>query len=245
VLPLVLGLGSTVWFWQANRATRDLPEELFRPIFGDENDPPFDVEKTEFEGRPIAALIEQALRGGDDERVFAVHGLHHVHHGCREHCMHSGLSTPPPEIVRRKLAYTQRGLVGPRAAVILPVLLQTITDSHPRVRRASVTTLMSMDAEAFSACDALRKTLQDPDTETRLWAARALYSIRLKTDAPIACAVDVLANDPQPSSRSMAAYNLCIMGKDAKAAVPALEKACQDADPDVQAQAEQALRHVR
>lgn len=98
-----------------------------------------------------------------------------------------------------------------------------------------------MHAPALPACGALRDSLEDPDVETRLAAAHALYDIRFETARPVEVSADVLRNDPDPRNRKMAVWNLAVMAE-APAAMKALEPALADTDEQVRNRAEELWR---
>ena len=93
-----------------------------------------DLDKTLFEGRPIAKLIEQARQGSDQERADAILGLEHVHHGCHAHCRHSMHRAPPPEIRRRMLALAEGGRIGQRAPLLLPLMGSDAVSAVPTLQ---------------------------------------------------------------------------------------------------------------
>jgi len=239
LLP-ALGLAWIGWTLHSQAEIRT----LFAPRFG-RPETEFDVSAALFDGKPVADLLQTALHGSPQEREFAVFDLAEVHHGCGRLTMHSGDCGRPREERTRMLQLVRRGVLGPRARAILPTLLHTINDPVAKVRSATAYVFMEMEAEALSACDALMERLTDSDTETRLWSARALYSIRFETEAPIQCATDALLHDSNPRMRSMAAYNLELMGQDASPAVGALQQALSDPESDVRRQAQQALTGIR
>lgn len=68
---------------------------------------------------------------------------------------------------------------------------------------------------------------------------------RFETEGPIETSVDVLLTHASSDVRSMAACNLKCMGKDARSAIPALEKALENSDEEVRRFAQQALEAIR
>jgi hypothetical protein len=206
---------------------------------------PCDAHTTLFDGKPVADLIERARTGSVDERRMAVWGLGLVYKGQSHFGRSSMWGGPSYEERRMRLSLVEDGFVAPRAAVVLPALVGALEDPSPEVRRLAASQLVGIEAQALPACDALRGCLEDTDVETRLWAARALYLIRFETPGPIDASLEVLRADPEPRNRGMAAFNLCIMGRDAQFAVPALEAALKDPDSKVVRMVEQALTCIQ
>jgi HEAT repeats len=196
-----------------------------------------DAKTTLFEGRSVADLIQCAHTGSDSDRQLAVYALGLVYGGFHSFCQ----DRPSHQSRRVMLALVEGGLVAPRAAVVLPALLHALEDPCAGVRRAAASVLAEMYAPALPACDTLRKILGDQDIETRLWAARALYSIRFETEGPVATSLDVLQHDADPRNRKMAVCNLEDMAYEAPSAFRALESAMTDSDEGVRNMASQAM----
>jgi hypothetical protein len=193
-----------------------------------------------FEGKPIADLIERVSSGSDSDRAMAVFSLELVYQGFDRWCM-SSRTGESRESRRVMLALVEGGLVAPRAAVVLPALIHALADPCTGVRRQAACVLAQMYAPALPACDALRLRLNDQDVETRLWAARALYSIRFETEGPVGTSIDVLQHDVDPRNRQMAVCNLSEMALEAPSAFHALESALTDSDEGVRNMASQAM----
>jgi HEAT repeat protein len=143
------------------------------------------------------------------------------------------------------LALARSGRIGQRAPVLLPPLVEALKDRSADVRRMAVSALMSMNAEALSACGALTSCLIDTDISVRLEAARALYFIRFETEAPIAVSLDILQHSEVAADRRKAASTLRAMGSDAESAVPALQAMQNDQRRDMARDVTQALESIQ
>ncbi len=86
--------------------------------------------------------------------------------------------------------------------------------------------------------------VEDHDPFVRLWTARALHCINLDPDLPLRTNMGGL-KDEDPKVRTMAAYNLDLMGLDAQPALDELRRvAVSDPSEDVRSQARQAVQSV-
>lgn len=139
------------------------------------------------------------------------------------------------------IAAVRQGHIGTKAQVLIPALIKALDDPSRDVREALVYSFVHIGPIAAAAAPRLRVALSDPDVTVRLWAARALHGITLEPAPPLDASVAALDN-PDPKVRSMAVYNLELMGRDARVAIARL-RLLADSDPDegVRGQAHQAL----
>jgi HEAT repeat protein len=114
----------------------------------------------------------------------------------------------------------------------VPALVETLSNSRPRARRAAANALIEITDPR--AIDALLAALGDPDTLVRLNATLALGEFQGRPELEtIVQPLSQALNDQSPLVRAMAASALA-RAKD-PSAVPALIAALDDADPNVQA----------
>jgi HEAT repeat protein len=113
---------------------------------------------------------------------------------------------------------------------------------RPAVRRMAVMVLLGFGREAKPVLPALVAALGDKDEETGVWAALAVTGIEPRAECvpPLVRALKA----PDARLRERAASVLHRLGAVAKEAVPALEAAVLDPDPDVRRSAEYALRAI-
>jgi hypothetical protein len=138
----------------------------------------------------------------------------------------------------------RQGRTGRKAKALVPVLARALADDSPHVRKDVAYAFVMIGPVGADAGPALRIALDDADASVRLWAARALHFVTLEVDGPLRTSVAGL-DDPEWQLRSMAAYNLELMERDA---VPALEHlvrvAESDVSEDVRRQARQAANSL-
>jgi hypothetical protein len=139
------------------------------------------------------------------------------------------------------IAAVRQGLIGTRARYLVPVLMKALDDPSRDVREAIAYAFVHIGPVAAEAAPRLRVALSDPDVTVRLWSARALHAITLEIAPPLDTSLAALDSD-DPRVRSMAVYNLEIMGRDARSALARL-RLLADSDPaeEVRSQARQAV----
>ena len=150
-------------------------------------------------------------------------------------------SCPTREDRQAMIAAVRQGRVGTKAQVLVPVLIKALDDPSRDVRKAIAYSFVYIGPIAAAAAPRLRVALSDPDVTVRLWAARALHGITLESAPSLDTSLAAL-DDADPGVRSMAVYNLELMGRDAHVALARLRLlADSDLDEGVRGQAQQAI----
>jgi HEAT repeat protein len=150
-----------------------------------------------------------------------------------------------PDTHTRHLAARQLAKLGSQAKDAVSQLTHALQDSDKSVRHYAAKTLAEVGIDARPATDALIADLADPDPETRYYVVKALSKVEL--DQAHAGAVRALVKtlkDENPKTRYYSAKVLKGMGPAARAAVPALREASNDADKDVKETAAIALKKI-
>jgi HEAT repeat protein len=206
---------------------------------------PFDTTVAEFAEAPVSELLRQLSDGSDDERSFAAMAVTQVWFGLSSFGRLSGLWGAMSRDIRVEEIRTARaGKVSARARALVPALVEAMADPCAAVRKNAARSLMMIGPQACSAQPVLRQHLQDEDEWVRAWSARAIYFVSMD----IAGAIDAstgLMRSRSADVRTMAAYNMDLMGTDASASEPFLVELTTDSSASVQGQARQALLSVR
>jgi HEAT repeat protein len=149
------------------------------------------------------------------------------------------LSEPGADVARRKAALKAAGLLGEKAAPLVPRVAAHLTD--PRLTAEAAVALSFMGPNAF---EPLRQAASSDDPVVRREALRSIGKLRerapLDPQTVIPLLLDGLA-DEDAAVRVVAATYLGILTDAADAAVPALIGAMRDEDPEVRAAAATAL----
>jgi HEAT repeat protein len=123
-------------------------------------------------------------------------------------------------------AYTQVSL-PPESAV--PLLQQVLKDKQPAVRLVAAGRLRNLAAKAAAASNDLGTALADEDEAVRLAASEALVRIGSSAVPALRTALE----SKNVNAKKLALACLSALGPAAKDALPAIEKAQQDADKAV------------
>jgi HEAT repeat protein len=130
---------------------------------------------------------------------------------------------------------------GPAAETATPALLKALDDGSARVRIMAASALSKIDSSQNAAViPVFRDVIANGDARDRHWAAVYLHEIDPKNTDIIPVFISSLTKE-ETGIRISAAYSLLQCGSDAKVAVPALQKALDDADADVRNAARDAL----
>jgi HEAT repeat protein len=146
------------------------------------------------------------------------------------------------------------GRFGPAALAAVPTIVQALGDPNPAIKVAAVQALAQIGPDAMSAVPSLLPILVRGSQLARVAAAAALLNIDLKWAAhsavaeAITCTIPVLIEAVESSgdrvARQSAAKALGLIGRDAKAAIPALTRALEDKDRRIQDEAAKALAKI-
>jgi hypothetical protein len=131
----------------------------------------------------------------------------------------------------------------PAGAKHAPALLKCVKD-HPELQYCgmALTKVMSPASAAFAP--KLVKELGSRQLTARLFSTTSLGQIGAAAGPLAVAALAQRLGDKEPSVTWAAAVALSRMGRAAKAAVPALEKAAASPDHELQNQAKEALTHI-
>ena len=144
------------------------------------------------------------------------------------------------EYVREDMALAL-GKFGPAAESAVPALVKALDDGSTRVRIMAATALSKIDSSQNAAViPVFKDVIANGNARDRHWAAVYLHKIDPKNTDIIPVFIGSLTNE-ETGIRISAAYSLLQYGSDARVAVPALQKALDDADADVRNAAKDAL----
>lgn len=135
--------------------------------------------------------------------------------------------------------------LGPNAAEVVDDLVMYLDHDEKSVRRNAANILKKIGAEAKDAAGELADLLESDDKHTRTLATEILLNM-----GPAAkTALDALAatvNEPnnEPDIRERAASVLAAIGKDARPVLDILKKHAGDANPQVKAAVEAAIKSI-
>lgn len=138
----------------------------------------------------------------------------------------------------RVAAVERLGDLGSDAAPAVPNLVHAIRKGDEELR---VNAVLALGRVGKPAVPPLVKALDDKDADVRYYAVWAIGLVGPEAAEPAGDAVVRLLDDPKAEVRRKAAESLGRMAPAVKDAVPALAKALQDSDTDVQAAAANAL----
>ena len=141
---------------------------------------------------------------------------------------------------RALLRRTKAGSTSQRARVLVPALVDALTDTSADVMRASMETLALIGPEGCAAESALRVCARDLDERVRSRAALALWCVCC--DAP--AAIDIssrLMKSSDPSTRAEAVGIVSSMGVDGSAGFPFVRDLANDGDGRVRMLARQVI----
>jgi HEAT repeat protein len=147
---------------------------------------------------------------------------------------------------KREVQYAL-AMIGAPAAPAVEALIPAVDSDDDEVRHSAIYALGSIGEGAKSAVPALTKALSSKDEFTRFGAAWALVHVAppdaAHTEKLLPVLIEGLSDDAD-EVRLGAAETLAQMGRLAKSAAPALQKAKSDANPDVAAAAARALEQI-
>ena len=137
------------------------------------------------------------------------------------------------------------GRLGPgEEEAVVPALALLLTDPDLDVRLAAIAAFERMGPAAKAAAPDLRRTLGSTDAELRVAAIRALACIGgAEASAAVPELIDAIG-DADVRVRQTAAQVLGKLGPDARDAAPALCRALEDDNPQVQKAAGEALLNI-
>jgi HEAT repeat protein len=153
-------------------------------------------------------------------------------------------STPVAVGALRSAAAVALGQIGPDAAAAALPLAEVMKDVNAGLplRRAAITALGRLKAGARPALPAFAEMLKAPDLPSDLSRALANGLQAMGADGVPTLALAV--KEGNRFTRRYAITSLTSLGKDAAAALPALEAAAKDMDRSIAAAAERAILHI-
>ena len=119
------------------------------------------------------------------------------------------------------------GECGPKA---VPALVEALKHKDPRIRYWAARGLGKIGAEAKSAMPALTEALKDSSESVRVGAAYTLWKLGKKTDAMTAFIESI--KDATAAAQLEVVNDLCLIGPDAREALPAVKKAAEQKSDD-------------
>jgi HEAT repeat protein len=138
--------------------------------------------------------------------------------------------------------------IGPKAVTALEPATAALADTDRDVMLTAEYFLAKLGPDAKGAAPALRKLLDSQDSLVKLSAVHALLEIEPKNPDNAKIAVPEMTaalKHPQAFIRAEAAMTLGDLGKAAAGALPALEAAARDEDPDVRAAVAEAVKKIK
>lgn len=151
----------------------------------------------------------------------------------------AALSEPGTDLSLRKAALKASGLLGEKAAPLVPDVARHLSD--PQLTADAAVALSFMGPEAFPP---LQDAARMDDPVIRREALRSIGKLRERAPLEARAVVPLLLRglaDPDAGVRVVAATYLGILNDNADAAVPALIEALDDEDAEVRAAAATAL----
>ena len=146
----------------------------------------------------------------------------------------------------RAAAACTLGEIGPAAKAAVPALVQRLEDDNAYVRIAAAVALWKIKRHG-SAVPTLLAELKNDDWKIRHYAVGGLGDIAGKknADSVVPALTMSFEHDEHTSVRHYAAGALSKFGSQAESAVPALTKALNDEDQDIQQAARRAIDVIR
>ncbi|HZZ29086.1 MAG TPA: HEAT repeat domain-containing protein [Pirellulales bacterium] len=158
------------------------------------------------------------------------------------------MKDPDPEY-RREVEFALAA-IGPASKAAVPTLIEHLTSDEPRVRYTACYALGKIGPDAAAAIPKLRDNVTSDDKFLKVASVWALLHIQPTDKALQTMAVPLLAKSLEESDRELvkeeSASALGMIGAAAKSAIPALQKAAQEAEsPKVRAAAQEALKKIQ
>lgn len=197
---------------------------------------PCDPQTMQFDGQLVAVWLDRIRNGPEFERYEAVIALR---------CVYAGWDlrhSRGPYDWGHEAAYelVAAGHRSRRAVTVVPSIAAALDDPSAMVRETAAVALRDIGPAAVDAVDALRRALGHADGRTRVLAAQALFAVIRQTDESLAAMAHVLAHDPAPEHRSLAAWSIGFLGD--RRGLAALNGALADPDDDVRQHASDAWK---
>ncbi len=149
-----------------------------------------------------------------------------------------------PDVSRRSAAAKSLAKMGEAAAPAAVPLCRTSGDASEEVCEWSTSALEKLGPPAVEDCPALQDLAAAPQEDTAYWACTLIG--RLKADAAPAVSAlsNVLSEHAAINVRQRAAWALGQIGPAASAALPALKRAADDANPRLARMAQRAIDQI-
>ncbi|MBI2823842.1 MAG: HEAT repeat domain-containing protein [Planctomycetia bacterium] len=136
-----------------------------------------------------------------------------------------------PEAAVRAQSAAALGKIGVKDAAAVTALTKVVADPEPRVRRSAIQALVRAKPDPKVLIPLLLSVVEDSQPEVAMPAMAALADMGEQAVVPL------VASMKDRKARYWAALVLAELGPKAKAAVPALQKLTDDAEPEVRMQA--------
>ena len=133
---------------------------------------------------------------------------------------------------------------GPESAEAVEALAITLSDPSKKVRYRSAKAISKIGIGAEPAAQAIKEALGKADPEMRYYLVKSLANIEGAALIALDELTTILAKDPEARIRQYAAKALGKIGKDARSALPTLEKAKDDRDAKVRKAVDDALKKI-
>lgn len=150
----------------------------------------------------------------------------------------------PSARVRVEAAAALR-IIGRDSKPAIPVLIRHLKDPDARVRGSSAGALREIGPEAIVALPALLPLLEDKDDFVRANAVCVFGNFAAAAEPVVPMLCKILLEDEVGGVSSYAADTLGRLGRHAKAAIPALEKATHSSNGGIRKSSVKALAKIR
>jgi Protein of unknown function (DUF2961)/HEAT repeats len=188
-----------------------------------------DSSGTSYRGHEISYYVAKVRSATGVEKVSALYAIGEfgAEGAAGVNTLDAALSDSSTEV--RIAAATSLAKIGRANAPAVPMLAKALSDVSPRVRSMAAMALQASGPHAASAAPQLAVSLQDPVASVRHFAADALGAIGPPAATAMPALVERLSVNDEPgfvfASVTAALAN---MGPEAKAALPALQRAVEE-----------------
>ena len=182
-----------------------------------------------YRGEPLAYYTAKASNSSGSEKVNALYAIGQFGGDAVPAISVLSAALSDGSAEARVAAATSLAELGPANAPAVPDLTKTLSDTNPRVRSMAAMALQASGRRAASAVPQLAAALQDPSDSVRHFAADALGAIGSPAASAVPALVERLSVKDEPGFVYASVTNaLASLGPDAKAALPALQRAVEE-----------------